>query len=84
MGAAFGVAYLIRQEAVAPLLIAVFFVLTATEGKIAIRCKRAVAAIAVFLALAAPEIVFIYRAIGQVASGGQDRHHLATCRSCFE
>lgn len=66
VGAAFGIAYLMRQEAVVPLLIAVFFVLTATEGKIAIRCKRAVAAIAVFLALAAPEIAFIYRATGKL------------------
>jgi len=65
-GAAFGVSYLLRQEAVAPLMIAVLFLLTATEEKLAIRFKWALVAIAVFLALAAPEIIFIYRATGKL------------------
>ena len=66
VGAAFGLAYLLRAEAVAPFLIAVVFALTATKGGIAVKCKRAVAAIAAFLALASPEVILIHRLTGKV------------------
>ncbi len=71
VGAAFGFAYLLRAEAVAAFLIAVLFALTATGGGMAIRCKRAVVAIVLFLALALPEVIFIYRSTGKVALEGK-------------
>jgi len=66
MGGFFGLAYLTRQEAVAPLLIAVFFLMCFTEGSLAARSKRAIAAIAVFAVLALPEVVRLYRATGTI------------------
>jgi 4-amino-4-deoxy-L-arabinose transferase-like glycosyltransferase len=71
VGGVFGVAYLLRQEAVVPLMIAVLFALTATEGKFAARCKRAVAALTIFTFLALPEVVFIYRSTGKVRLEGK-------------
>jgi 4-amino-4-deoxy-L-arabinose transferase-like glycosyltransferase len=71
VGGAFGLAYLVRPEAVAPLLIAAVFALTATQGTLAMRCKRAVAAIAVFAALALPWVIFIYRSTGKVRLDGK-------------
>jgi 4-amino-4-deoxy-L-arabinose transferase-like glycosyltransferase len=60
VGAAFGVAYLLRPEAVAPLMIAVFLALVATEGGLFIRGRRAAVAILAFLVLASPEVIFLY------------------------
>jgi 4-amino-4-deoxy-L-arabinose transferase-like glycosyltransferase len=71
VGGAFGLAYLVRPEAVAPLFIAAVFALTATQGTLAMRCKRAVAAIAVFAALALPWVIFIYRSTGKVRLDGK-------------
>jgi len=71
VGAAFGLAYLLRAEAVAPFLIAVVFALTATKGGTAVKCKRAVAAIAAFLALASPEVILIHRLTGKVLLEGK-------------
>jgi hypothetical protein len=71
VGGAFGLAFLIRQEAVAPLLIAVLFAFTATDGQLAIRSKRAIAALLVFAALALPEVIFIYRSTGKVRLEGK-------------
>jgi 4-amino-4-deoxy-L-arabinose transferase-like glycosyltransferase len=65
VGAGFGLAYLVRQEAVAPLLIAALFALTATEGRMLVRCKRAAAATVVFAAVAAPEVFFIHEHTGK-------------------
>ena len=65
-GGSFGLAYLTRQEAVGPLLIAVLLALCFTEGSFAARSKRAVAAIAVFAVVALPEVVLIYRSTGKV------------------
>src|SRR6266849_4251771 len=66
VGCAFGLAWLIRAEASAAFAIAVLFAFTATSGSHAVRCRRAAAAIVVFLALALPEVIFIYRSTGKV------------------
>jgi 4-amino-4-deoxy-L-arabinose transferase-like glycosyltransferase len=77
VGGAFGLAYLLRQEALAALLIAVLFALIATEGGAAVRCKRAAAAIGMFLALALPQIIFIYRSTGKVRLDGKSAQFFA-------
>lgn len=66
VGAAFGLCYLLRAEAVAALAISVLFAVVATEGVLAIRLKRAAYAAAVFLVLALPQIVFIYTSTGKL------------------
>jgi len=71
VGAALGLAYLLRAEAVAPFLIAVVFALTATKGGTAVKCKRGVAAIAAFLALASREVILIHRLTGKVLLEGK-------------
>jgi len=71
VGGAFGLAYLVRPEAAAPLLIAALFALMATEGKLGIRSKRAAAAIAVFAALSLPQVIFIYKSTGKVRLDGK-------------
>ena len=71
VGAAFGLAYLLRAEAVALFLIAVVFAFTATKGGTAVKCKLAVAAIGVFLVLALPEVILIYRSTGKVLLEGK-------------
>ena len=72
VGAAFGLAYLLRAaRVVALLLIAVVFAFTATKGGTAVKCKWAVAAIGVFLVLALPEVILIYRSTGKVLLEGK-------------
>jgi 4-amino-4-deoxy-L-arabinose transferase-like glycosyltransferase len=65
-GAIFGLAFLVRQEAFAALMLAALFALTSTEGKLTIRSKRAIAAVAVFLVFASPEILSIYHSTGKL------------------
>jgi 4-amino-4-deoxy-L-arabinose transferase-like glycosyltransferase len=71
VGGAFGLAYLMRPEAVAPFLIAVLFALTVTGDRLAIKCKRAGAAVAMFAVLALPEVIFIYKSTGKVLLDGK-------------
>jgi len=71
VGIILGLAYLIRQEAAAPMLLAVVFEVTATEGSLALRTKRAIVALAVFAALITPEVVFLYRSTGTVRLEGK-------------
>jgi 4-amino-4-deoxy-L-arabinose transferase-like glycosyltransferase len=66
VGGAFGLCYLHRAEATAAFAIAVLFALTATKGDLAAKFKRAACAIVVFLALALPEVIFIYKSTGKV------------------
>ncbi len=66
VGAAFGMAWLVRAEASAAFAIAVLFALVATEGDWTTRCKRAAFAIVVFLVCVSPVILFIYRSTGKV------------------
>src|SRR5208283_1110417 len=47
------------------------FALAATGGGLSLRCKRAAVAIVVFLALASPEVMFIYKSTGKVALEGK-------------
>lgn len=71
VGGGFGLSWLIRAEATAVFAAAMLFVLLATEGSYAVRFKRVMAASAVFLALASPEVVLIYRATGKVRLEGK-------------
>jgi 4-amino-4-deoxy-L-arabinose transferase-like glycosyltransferase len=71
VGGTFGLAYLLRPEAVAPMMVAALFALIATEGPQAIRCQRAVVAIAVFAALTLPEVILIYRYTGKLRLEGK-------------
>ena len=66
VGAAFGLAWLIRAEATAAFGVAVLFALCATQGGLAARCKRALAAIALFLVFLMPQALFIYRTTGKL------------------
>lgn len=77
VGGVFGLAYLVRQEAIAALLISILFALAATEGPAAIRCKRAAAALTVFVALALPQVVFIYRSTGKIRLDGKSAQFFA-------
>jgi 4-amino-4-deoxy-L-arabinose transferase-like glycosyltransferase len=71
VGGAFGLSYLLRAEATAVFVIAVLFELVATEGDFAVRCKRAMAAVAVFLVFALPEVMLIYHWTGKVRLEGK-------------
>ena len=71
VGSVFGLAYLLRAEAAAAFLIAVMFALTATKGGATVKCKRAAAAIGIFLVLTLPEVILIYRSTGKVMLEGK-------------
>jgi 4-amino-4-deoxy-L-arabinose transferase-like glycosyltransferase len=66
VGAAFGLAWFIRAEATAAFAIAVLFALWVTEGSLAVRCKRALVAVAVFVLMVLPEGIFIFKTTGKV------------------
>src|SRR5262249_53329189 len=70
-GAAFGLAWLLRAEASAAFAIAVLFALTSTQKDLRVKYKQALAAIAVFLLLALPEVVFIYKSTGKIKLEGK-------------
>jgi hypothetical protein len=77
VGASFGLAYLLRAEAFAALLVAAVFALTATGGRMAIRCKRAAVAIVIFLTLASPEVIFLFQSTGKVGLQGKGSQFFA-------
>ena len=77
VGATFGLAYLVRQEAVLPLLIAVFFALVAIPGTRAVRCKRGIAAVVAFFVLASPQVAILYRATGNLSLQGKSAFNFA-------
>lgn len=79
-GGAFGLSYLVRAEATAAFAIAVLFALTAIEGDRTIKCKRAAAAIVVFVALALPVVIFIYKSTGEVHLEGKSKIFSYTAR----
>lgn len=66
LGGIFGLCYLTRQEAVAPLLVALFLTICLGEGSLVSRSKWVAAALAVFAVVALPEVIYLYRATGQV------------------
>ena len=71
VGGAFGAAYLIRQEAVGPLFVAVLLGLIAQDAALAVKIKRAVAALAVFMVLASPQVLLLYRSTGKLRLEGK-------------
>lgn len=71
VGGAFGLCYLLRAEAFAAFAIAVLFAVVATEGNLAVKLKRAVYALVVFLVLALPEVIFLYQSTGKVLLEGK-------------
>jgi hypothetical protein len=71
VGGAFGAAYLIRQEAVGPLFVAVLLGLIARGTAPAVKIKRAVAALAVFMVLASPQVLLLYRSTGKLRLEGK-------------
>jgi 4-amino-4-deoxy-L-arabinose transferase-like glycosyltransferase len=66
VGGAFGLTYLLRPEAFAQFLIVLLIAFTVTDDGLAIRSKRAIAAIAVFGIVALPEVIFLYKSTGKV------------------
>jgi 4-amino-4-deoxy-L-arabinose transferase-like glycosyltransferase len=71
VGGAFGIAYLMRQEAVGPLLVAVLLGLLVGDDSSLVRAKRAIAALAVFMILASPQVLLLYRSTGQLRLEGK-------------
>jgi 4-amino-4-deoxy-L-arabinose transferase-like glycosyltransferase len=65
VGAAFGLSYLLRPEAVAPFLIAILMILISRSGDRLARGKFAGAAVIAFLLFASPEIAYIHRHTGK-------------------
>jgi hypothetical protein len=71
VGGAFGAAYLMRQEAVGPLFVAVLLGLLAADDSPSLKAKRAIAALAVFMVLAAPQVFLLYRSTGKLRLEGK-------------
>jgi 4-amino-4-deoxy-L-arabinose transferase-like glycosyltransferase len=71
IGGAFGLAYLIRQEAVGPLVIALLLGLLVRDVEPAMKIKRAGAALAVFIVLALPQVLLLYRSTGKLRLEGK-------------
>ncbi len=71
VGAVFGLAYLLRAESTAPLLIAALFAFTMPADKPALRYKRAAAAICGYLVLALPQVIVLYRSTGKLLFEGK-------------
>jgi 4-amino-4-deoxy-L-arabinose transferase-like glycosyltransferase len=66
VGVAFGLSYLIRAEASPIFAIAVLLGIITAKGDRTVQWKRAVFAIVAFLALALPEVIYIYKSTGKV------------------
>jgi 4-amino-4-deoxy-L-arabinose transferase-like glycosyltransferase len=71
VGGAFGSAYLIRQEAVGPLLLALLLGSFARDAAPVMKIKRAAAALAVFIVLALPQVLLLYRSTGKLRLEGK-------------
>ena len=65
VGGAFGLAWLVRAEATAALCIALMFALLVTPRPWGARLRRALAALAIFLAIIAPQVLYVYKNSGQ-------------------
>jgi 4-amino-4-deoxy-L-arabinose transferase-like glycosyltransferase len=66
VGGLFGLAYLTRQEAVAPLFVAVFLTVCFAGGSLVARGKWAAVALAMFAIVALPEVIHLYKATGAI------------------
>jgi 4-amino-4-deoxy-L-arabinose transferase-like glycosyltransferase len=71
VGAACGLAYLIRQEAVGPLVLALLLGLFARDAAPVMKVKRAAAALTVFIVLASPQVLLLYRSTGKLRLEGK-------------
>ncbi|HEV2732026.1 MAG TPA: glycosyltransferase family 39 protein [Terriglobales bacterium] len=71
VGASFGLTWLLRGEASAAFMIAVLFVGLAAQADLMARCKGVLAAIAVFVLVALPEVIFIYKSTGKLRLEGK-------------
>jgi len=71
VGGAFGAAYLTRQEAVGPFLAGILLGLIAGDDPSLVKAKRALAAVAVFMALASPQVLLLYRSTGKLRLEGK-------------
>jgi len=71
VGGAFGAAYLIRQEAVAPLAFAIVLGLLLRDAALLTKLKRTAAALSVFLILASPQVLLLYRSTGKLRLEGK-------------
>jgi 4-amino-4-deoxy-L-arabinose transferase-like glycosyltransferase len=70
MGGAFGAAFLIRQEAILPLGIAVLFGLTGC-GMLSVRLQRSLVAAGVFLICTTPQMFLLYSSTGTIRFEGK-------------
>lgn len=66
VGAAFGLSYLVRTEATALFVLTMLFVLVCTGGPFSVRGKRVAVATLIFVVLALPQVIFIYRCTGKL------------------
>jgi hypothetical protein len=71
VGGAFGAAYLTRQEAVGPFLVAIVLGLIARDDSSLVKAKRALAAVVVFMVLASPQVLLLYRSTGKLRLEGK-------------
>jgi Dolichyl-phosphate-mannose-protein mannosyltransferase len=71
VGGVFGVCYLLRAEALASLLISLAFSLVAGIGRLPLRAKRTMYAAAVFISLALPQVIFLYKSTGRILLEGK-------------
>lgn len=76
-GGLFGLAYLTRPEALVTLAIAVMLRVIAPGGPLRRRIAWGLSAVAVFLLLVSPYVLFLYRATGQLRLEGKSAVHLA-------
>jgi 4-amino-4-deoxy-L-arabinose transferase-like glycosyltransferase len=71
VGGAFGAAYLTRQEAVGPFLAAILIGPIAGGDSSLVKAKRTLAAVAVFMVLASPQVLLLYRSTGKLRLEGK-------------
>jgi len=71
VGVAFGAAYLMRQEAAGPLLVAILLGLIAGDDPSLVKAKRALGALAVFIILASPQVLLLYKSTGKLRLEGK-------------
>jgi len=71
VGGAFGMAYLIRQEAVAPFVFTLLIGLVVRDFALLAKIKRAAVATAVFLGLASPQVLLLYVSTGKLRLEGK-------------
>jgi hypothetical protein len=71
VGGMFGLAYLIRQEAVGPLVLALLLGMLAKDAAPVMKIKRAAAALTVFMVLALPQVLLLYSSTGKLRLEGK-------------